>query len=206
MTTLPSTTMTVTRIACPAASPASTLNARRPKTIDVVPRGPSWAAPVGAVLLRDDITGPPEWIPALIVEFYTGALVILLGLTALVASGWLLETTAGCVLVTILLVAGPSHDESRLMIAERTLGTLIGGIARLQLLIGTAAMVVAALLQLLHARYRLLRDVRDRGDRAVQRDARQRLRRRRSTCTPDDSRSAHGRGGRGTLRSTHTAK
>jgi hypothetical protein len=126
--------------------------------------GGLWAVLVAAVLLRDATRGPPDRVAAPIVVFYTGALVIMLGPTAFIASNWFLETTAGWLLMTIVLVTRPTYDESRLKIAERALGTLIGGTAaagvaimlsdsRLQLLIGTAAMVVAAMLNVLHARY-----------------------------------------------------
>jgi Fusaric acid resistance protein-like len=126
--------------------------------------GGLWAVLVAAVLLRGAITGPPDRVAAPVVVFYTGALVIMLGPTAYIASTWFLESTAGWLLMTIVLVTRPTYDESRLKIAERALGTLIGGIAaagvaillsdsRLQLLMGTAAMVVAAMLNVLHARY-----------------------------------------------------
>lgn len=66
--------------------------------------------------------------------------------------------------MTIVLVTRPTYDESRLRVAQCALGTLVGGIAaagiaimlpdsRLQLLMGTVAMVVAAMLNVLHARY-----------------------------------------------------
>jgi hypothetical protein len=126
--------------------------------------GGLWAVLVAAVLLRGAITGPPDWVISPVVVFYTGALVIMLGPIAFIASNWFLETTAGWLLMTIVLVTRPTYDESRLKIAERALGTLIGGIAaasvailvsdsRLQLLIGTAAMVTAAMLNVLRARY-----------------------------------------------------
>ena len=103
-------------------------------------------------------------MPSRIVVFYTGALVLLLGVAAFVASEWFSETTAGWVLVTVLLVARPTYDESRQMIRDRALGTVAGGLAAavvalivsdtgVLFVLGTVAMVVAAVLQLLHARY-----------------------------------------------------
>ncbi|MCW2690114.1 MAG: hypothetical protein JWR37_5004, partial [Mycobacterium sp.] len=128
--------------------------------------GGVWAVLLGAVLLRSDSSGPPDPVPAPIAAFYTSALVLLLVPGAFIASTWFLETTAGWVLLTILIVTRPTYDESRLMIVERGVGTVIGGIlaavvavvvsnSAVLVLLGTAAMVVAAVLQLLHARYAL---------------------------------------------------
>jgi hypothetical protein len=130
----------------------------------LVALGGLWAVLVGAILLRDESSGPPDPVPTRIVAFYTGALVLLLVPTAYVASTWFLGTTAGWLLLTILLVTRPTYDESRLMIAERALGTVAGSVlaaavalvvsnASALVLIGTLAMVVAAVLQLMHARY-----------------------------------------------------
>jgi uncharacterized membrane protein YccC len=105
-------------------------------------------------------------VPWPIVGFYAVALAVMLGAGTLIASTWFLGTTAGWVLVTIVIVTRPTYDESRRMIAERTAGTLIGGLAAAVLaaiianttallLIGTAAMVIGAVLQLTHARYPL---------------------------------------------------
>ncbi len=126
--------------------------------------GGLWAVIVGSALLRDESSGPPARVPPRIVTFYTGALVLQLGLAAFIASTWFLRTTAGWVLLTILLVTRPTYDESRTMVRERALGTASGGVlaALLALIIsdsgtlvaiGTLAMVVAAVLQLQHARY-----------------------------------------------------
>lgn len=126
--------------------------------------GGSWAVLVGATLLRNASSGPPDPVPGPVVIFYTGALVVLLGPTAFIASTWFLSTTAGWVLLTILLVLRPTYDESRLMLVERALGTVVGAIlaAVLAVLVpntavlvwlGTVSMVVAAVAQLLHARY-----------------------------------------------------
>ncbi len=126
--------------------------------------GGLWAVLVGLTLLRDEPSGPPSPVPSRIVFFYTGALVLLLGVTAYIASTWFLKTTAGWVLLTILLVTRPTYDESRQMARERALGTVAGGVAAatlavivsdtsILLALGTLAMVVAAVLQLQHARY-----------------------------------------------------
>jgi uncharacterized membrane protein YccC len=126
--------------------------------------GGVWAVIVGVVLLRDQSSGRPAPVPAPIVAFYTGTLVLLLGAAAFVASAWFSETTAGWVLLTILLVARPTYDESRQMIAERAVGTVAGAAlaavvalivsdGTALVLVGTVAMVVAAVLQLQHARY-----------------------------------------------------
>ena len=88
--------------------------------------GGLWAVVIGAILLRGESSGPPEPVPAPIVAFYTGALVLLLGPAAFVASIWFSGTTAGWVLLTILLVMRPTYDESRLMIVERAIGTVAG--------------------------------------------------------------------------------
>lgn len=125
-----------------------------------------WTVAIAAVLLRNESTGPPERVPWPIVGFYAVALTVMLGAGTLIASTWLLTTTAGWVLATIVIVTRPTYDESREMITERTLGTLIGGLAAAVvaaiivnttalILIGTVAMVVAAVLQLMHARYAL---------------------------------------------------
>jgi hypothetical protein len=126
--------------------------------------GGLWAVLVGMTLLRDESSGPPPPVPPRIVVFYTGVLVLLLGVAAFVASEWFSQTTAGWVLLTVLLVARPTYDESRQMIRDRALGTVAGGVAAavialivsdtgVLLALGTVAMVVAAMLQLLHARY-----------------------------------------------------
>jgi hypothetical protein len=126
--------------------------------------GGLWAVLVGATLLRNESIGPPSPVPPRIVCFYTGALVLMLGGGAYVASTWFLKTTAGWVLLTVLLVTRPTYDESRQRIRERALGTVAGGIgaavvativsnSTILVAIGTLAMVVAAVLQLQHARY-----------------------------------------------------
>jgi hypothetical protein len=115
--------------------------------------GGVWAVIVGVVLLRDQSSGRPAPVPAPIVAFYTGTLVLLLGAAAFIASAWFSETTAGWVLLTILLVARPTYDESRQMIAERAVVALIVSDGTALVLMGTVAMVVAAVLQLQHARY-----------------------------------------------------
>lgn len=130
----------------------------------VVLVGSLWAVLIGWALLRDESSGPPVRVPSRIVVFYMGALVLLLGVGAFVASTWFLKTTAGWVLLTILLVTRPTYDESRQMIRERGLGTVAGGLVAAAVAvvvsdstvlaaIGTLAMVVAAVLQLQHARY-----------------------------------------------------
>jgi hypothetical protein len=126
--------------------------------------GGLWAVLVGSVLLRDESSGPPSPVPGRIVVFYTGALVLLLGTAAYVTSTWFLNTTAGWLLLTILLVTRPTYDESRQMTRDRALGTVAGGVAAavvalivsdstVLVAIGTLAMVAAAVLQLQHARY-----------------------------------------------------
>lgn len=130
----------------------------------VVVIGGLWAVLIGWTLLRGEPSGPPDRVPSRIVVFYTGALVLLLGAAAYIASTGFLKTTAGWVLLTILLVTRPTYDESRQMIRERGLGTVTGGIIAAAIAvivsnstalvaIGTLAMVVAAVLQLQHARY-----------------------------------------------------
>jgi hypothetical protein len=130
----------------------------------VVVIGGLWAVFIGRTLLRDESSGAPERVPSRIVVFYTGALVLLLGLAAYIASTWFSKTTAGWVLLTILLVTRPTYDESRQMIRERGLGTAVGGLiaaviavivsnSTALVAIGTLSMVVAAVLQLQHARY-----------------------------------------------------
>ncbi len=126
--------------------------------------GGLWAVLIGSALLRDESSGRPALVPPGIVFFYTAALVLQLGLTAFIASTWFLRTTAGWVLLTILLVTRPTYDESRQMIGERALGTATGGVlaavvaliisdSATLVAIGTLAMVAAAVLQLQHARY-----------------------------------------------------
>ncbi|GAA4715083.1 FUSC family protein [Pseudonocardia yuanmonensis] len=126
--------------------------------------GGLWALLVGAILLREERSGAPDPVPAPVVAFYTGALVILLTPTALIAATWFAGTTAGWVLVSILVAARPSYDESRLMIVERGAGTVVGGLLAgvlalatdnvdVLVVIGTVAMVVAAVVYLVHARY-----------------------------------------------------
>ncbi|WP_338176762.1 FUSC family protein [Candidatus Dormiibacter inghamiae] len=130
----------------------------------VVVIGGLWAVLIGAMLLRNRSSGAPAPVPAPIVASYTGTLVLLLGAAAFVASTWFSGTTAGWVLLTILLVARPTYAESRFMIAERTVGTIVGAALAAVLamivsnramvvLMGTVAMVVAAVLHLQHARY-----------------------------------------------------
>jgi Fusaric acid resistance protein-like len=126
--------------------------------------GGLWAVAMGVVLLRGQSSGPPDRVPAPIVVFYTCALMLLLGLSAYIASTWFTGTSAGWVLLTILLVLRPTYDESRLMIAERAGGTVVGvalaaAVAQIVpnsailVLLGIIAMIVAAALQLQHARY-----------------------------------------------------
>ncbi len=126
--------------------------------------GGLWAVLIGATLLRHESAGPPPRVPPRIVCFYTGALVLMLGGAAYVASTWFLGTTAGWVLLTVLLVTRPTYDESRQRIRERALGTVAGGVGAAAVAtivsdsttlvaIGTLAMVVAAVLELQHARY-----------------------------------------------------
>jgi Fusaric acid resistance protein-like len=126
--------------------------------------GGLWAVLIGLMFLRDESTGSPASVPPRIACFYIGALVLLLGTAAYVASTWFLKTTAGWVLLTILLVTQPTYDESRHRIRERALGTVVGGIAAaavatvvsnsaILVAIGTLAMAAAAVLQLQHARY-----------------------------------------------------
>lgn len=126
--------------------------------------GGLWALLVGAILLRGVRSGAPDPVPAPVVAYYTGALVILLTPTALIAATWFAGTNAGWVLVTILIVARPFYDESRRMIAERAAGTVVGGLLAavlavaidnndLLVVVGVLAMVAAAVLYLLHARY-----------------------------------------------------
>jgi Fusaric acid resistance protein-like len=126
--------------------------------------GGVWAIVIGWTLLRDEPSGPPARVPSEIVVFYTGALVLLLGVAAYTASTWFSKTTAGWVLLTILLVTRPTYDESRQMIRERGLGTAVGGViaavvaaivsdSTALVAIGTLSMIVAAVLQLQHARY-----------------------------------------------------
>jgi uncharacterized membrane protein YccC len=119
---------------------------------------------VGAILLRGVSSGAPDPVPGPVVASYTGALVILLTPTALIAATWFAGTNAGWVLVSILIVARPFYDESRRMIAERAAGTVAGGLLSavlavaiddndLMVVVGTVAMVAAAVLYVLHARY-----------------------------------------------------
>lgn len=126
--------------------------------------GGLWALAVGALMLRDEVVGPPDPVPVPIVGFYTAALLLMLVPGTVVAASWFLHTTAGWLLATIVLVTRPTYDESRRMIVERSLGTVVGGVAAAGValvvqnglalvLLGTAAMVVAAVLQLMHARY-----------------------------------------------------
>lgn len=126
--------------------------------------GGLWAVLIGSVLLRDESSGPPARVPPRIVVFYIGTLVLLLGIPAYIASTWFLKTTAGWVLLTVLLVTRPTYDESRQMIRDRALGTAAGGVAAaavalvvsdstVLVALGTLAMVAAAVLQLQHARY-----------------------------------------------------
>lgn len=126
--------------------------------------GGLWALAVGALMLRDEVVGPPGPVPVPIVGFYTAALLLMLVPGTVVAASWFLHTTAGWLLATIVLVTRPTYDESRRMIVERSLGTVVGGLAAAGValvvqnglalvLLGTAAMVVAAVLQLMHARY-----------------------------------------------------
>ncbi|ABK75756.1 FUSC family protein [Mycolicibacterium smegmatis] len=126
--------------------------------------GGLWALAVGALMLRDEVVGPPDPVPVPIVGFYTAALLLMLVPGTVVAASWFLHTTAGWLLATIVLVTRPTYDESRRMIVERSLGTVVGGLAAAGValvvqnglalvLLGTAAMVVAAVLQLMHARY-----------------------------------------------------
>ena len=130
----------------------------------VVVIGGVWAVLIGCTLLRDESSGPPAPVPPRIVVFYTGALVLMLGVASYIASTWFSKTTAGWVLLTILLVTRPTYDESRQMIRERGLGTAVGGViaaviaviisnSTALVAIGTLSMVVAAVLQLQHARY-----------------------------------------------------
>ncbi len=126
--------------------------------------GGLWAVLVGSTLLRHESSGRPARVPPRIVAFYTGALVLLLGATASITSTWFQGTTAGWVLLTILLVTRPTYDESRQMVRERALGTVAGGAlaavvalivsdSSILVALGTLAMVAAAVLQLQHARY-----------------------------------------------------
>jgi Fusaric acid resistance protein-like len=126
--------------------------------------GGLWALLIGALLLRHAPSSAPDPVPVPIVAFYTGALVVLLTPAAFIAATWFEGTTAGWVMVSILIVARPTYDESRMMIAERALGTVLGGIlaavlavtiddAEVLVIMGTVAMVVAAVLYLLHVRY-----------------------------------------------------
>lgn len=126
--------------------------------------GGLWAVFIGSILLRDESSGPPSPVPSRIVCFYAGTLVLLLGVSAYIASTWFLTTTAGWVLLTVLLVTRPTYDESRQMIRERALGTVAGGAvaaavativsdSTILVALGTLAMVAAAVLQLQHARY-----------------------------------------------------
>lgn len=130
----------------------------------VVVVGGLWAVLIGWALLRNESSGAPARVPMRIVGFYTGALVLLLGAGGLIASTWFQKTTAGWVLLTVLLVTRPTYDESRQMIRERGLGTVAGGVLAAAVAVivsdstalaglGTLAMVVAAVLQLQHARY-----------------------------------------------------
>lgn len=107
-------------------------------------------------------SGPPDPLPVPVVAFYTGALVVLLTSTADIASTRLAWTTAGWVLVSMLIAARPTYDESRLMVGDRAIGTVAGGIARRSpgrgdqdddalVVIGTVATVVAAVMYLMHA-------------------------------------------------------
>lgn len=126
--------------------------------------GGLWAVLIGWILLRDESSGAPSAVPARIVFFYTAALVVLLGVVAFIASTWFSRTTAGWVLLTVLLVTRPTYDESRQMVRDRAVGTVTGGAiaaavalvvsdSTVLVAIGTVAMVVAAVLQLQHARY-----------------------------------------------------
>ena len=122
---------------------------------------------------------------------------------------WFLKTTAGWVLLTILLVTRPTYDESEQMIRERGLGTAAGGVvaavvalivsdSTALVAIGTVAMVVAAVLQLQHA-VRLFRGVCYGGNRPARRSAQQRVRdRRAASCVLARGSDAGGgrRGGR----------
>lgn len=126
--------------------------------------GGLWAVLVAAILLRKEIGGAPDPVPGPVVVFYTGALILLLVPTAAIASTWFLDTTAGWILMTILLVTRPTYHESWTMIADRGIGTVIGGalaavvailVADTGALIalGTLAMIIASVLQMLHVRY-----------------------------------------------------
>ncbi len=126
--------------------------------------GGLWAVFIGATLLAHESAGAPSRVPPRIVCFYTGALVLMLGVATYVASTWFLHTTAGWVLLTVLLVTRPTYDESRQMVRDRALGTVAGGVAAavvativsssaVLVVLGTLAMVTAAVLQLQHAHY-----------------------------------------------------
>lgn len=91
--------------------------------------GGLWALAVGALMLRDEVVGPPDPVPVPIVGFYTAALLLMLVPGTVVAASWFLHTTAGWLLATIVLVTRPTYDESRRMIVERSLGTVVGGLA-----------------------------------------------------------------------------
>ena len=126
--------------------------------------GAIWALLVAAVLLRGENSGPPDPVPAPAVALYVGALLLLLTPIAFVASMWFLNTTAGWIMLTILLVTRPSYAESWTMIMQRAVGTVIGGVlaaggavlvsdTAILITLGTLAMVVALVLLLLHVRY-----------------------------------------------------
>jgi fusaric acid resistance family protein len=126
--------------------------------------GGLWTIAVVAILLpalpRSSFE-PLERTPAII---YATGLALLLGVCTFVAATWWHGTTAGWVLLTILVIARPAYSQTRRRVLERSTGTIAGGVAAALLsvlvpvhvvltVVGAGALAAAVLLQLKHANY-----------------------------------------------------
>lgn len=91
--------------------------------------GGSWAILVCTRVLR----GLPRSVPAPVdrdvAVAYGLALAVLLGATTHVAATWFPGTTAGWLLLTVLVVVRPALAETKTRMVARSLGTIAGGIA-----------------------------------------------------------------------------
>lgn len=134
-----------------------------------------WVVATAGVLLRRAPARQPVPLPARSAWIYGIVMAALLGVTTAVASTWFQGTTAGWMILTILVVTHPDFVETKTLILERSAGTIAGAVvaAMIAVVVPSHTVLVvlalvaalAAIALLLSRAVPVLRDGADRRDR-----------------------------------------
>jgi hypothetical protein len=94
----------------------------------IVVLGGLWVVAISGVVLRGAPPRQPVALPSRQAWVYGAVMAILLGVTTAIATIWFPGTTAGWMILTILVVAHPDFAETKTLIVERSAGTIAGGV------------------------------------------------------------------------------